>query len=50
MEISPQESRPAGRGPTQTFTGEVDVTPLFDTNDSRTFSSAQVAFTPCARQ
>jgi hypothetical protein len=49
MEISHKESRPAGRGPAETFTGEVSVTPLFDTNDARTFSSAKVSFTPCAR-
>ena len=49
MEISRKESRPAGRGPAETFTGEVSVKPLFDTNDARTFSSAEVSFTPCAR-
>ena len=48
MEISRQESRPAG-GAAETFTGEVSVTPLFDTNDARPFSSARVSFTPCAR-
>ncbi|KMO75898.1 (R)-mandelonitrile lyase [Mycolicibacterium obuense] len=49
MDISPKASRPAGRGPAETFTGEVSVTPLFDTNDDRSFSSARVSFTPCAR-
>lgn len=49
MDISPTSSRPAGRGPAETFTGEVSVTPLFDTNEARPFSSAQVFFTPCAR-
>ena len=46
MEISPSASRPAGRGPAETFTGEVSVKPLFDVNDARTFSSAEVSFTP----
>ena len=49
MEISQNASRPAGRGPAETFTGEVSVKPLFDVNDARTFSSAEVSFTPCAR-
>jgi quercetin dioxygenase-like cupin family protein len=49
MEISRDESRPAARGPAETFTGEVSVKPLFDTNDARNFSSAEVSFTPCAR-
>jgi quercetin dioxygenase-like cupin family protein len=49
MEISRDDSRLSARGPAETFTGEVSVKPLFDTNDSRDFSSAQVSFTPCAR-
>jgi quercetin dioxygenase-like cupin family protein len=49
MEISRSASRPAGRGPAETFTGEVSVKPLFDVNDARPFSSAEVPFTPCAR-
>ena len=49
MEMSQDASRPAGRGPAETFTGEVSVKPLFDVNDARTFSSAEVSFTPCAR-
>jgi quercetin dioxygenase-like cupin family protein len=49
MEISRNESRPAARGPAETFTGDVNVKPLFDINDSRDFSSAEVSFTPCAR-
>jgi len=49
MEISPSASRPAGRGPAETFTGEVSVKPLFDANDDRLFSSAEVSFTECAR-
>ena len=46
MEISQNASRPAGRGPAETFTGEVSVKPLFDANDVRAFSSAEVSFTP----
>ena len=42
------ESRPATAGPAATFTGDVSVKPLFDPNDSRNFSSAEVSFTPCA--
>ncbi|RDH79827.1 cupin domain-containing protein [Mycolicibacterium moriokaense] len=49
MEISRDGSRSASRGPAETFTGEVRVKPLFDTNESRDFSSAEVSFTPCAR-
>ena len=49
MEISRKESRPPGRGPPHKFTGEVSVTPQFDTNDPRTVSAAEVSFTPCAR-
>jgi quercetin dioxygenase-like cupin family protein len=49
MEISPDESRPAAEGPADTFTGQVSVKPLFNPNAVRTFSSAEVTFTPCAR-
>jgi quercetin dioxygenase-like cupin family protein len=49
MDISRDDSRPETQGPAETFTGEVSVKPLFDTNDARDFSSAQVSFTPCAR-
>jgi quercetin dioxygenase-like cupin family protein len=49
VELSRDESRPATPGPVETFTGSVSVKPLFDPNDSRNFSSAQVSFTPCAR-
>lgn len=49
MEISPNGDRPAGPGPAQTFTGEVSVKPLFDPNGVRTFGSAEVSFSPCAR-
>jgi len=31
------------------FTGDVTVKPLFDPNGVRTFGSAEVSFTPCAR-
>jgi hypothetical protein len=49
MEISPNSVRPAGPGPAETFTGDVTVKPLFDPNGVRTFGSAEVSFTPCAR-
>ena len=49
MQISPADSRPAGAGPAEKFTGDVTVKPLFDPNGVRTFGSAEVSFTPCAR-
>lgn len=49
MEISPNVDRPASAGPAATFTGDVTVKPLFDPNGIRTFGSAEVSFTPCAR-
>jgi len=49
VEVSTAESRPATPGPAETFTGEVTVKPLFNPNDDRTFGSAEVTFTPCAR-
>jgi quercetin dioxygenase-like cupin family protein len=49
MEISHSENRPATDGPTDTFTGKVSVKPLFNPNEMRSFSSAEVTFTPCAR-
>ena len=49
MEISRSDTRPAAVGPAETFTGEVSVRPLFNPNDIRTFGSAEVSFTPCAR-
>ena len=49
MQISPNGSRPASAGPAETFTGDVTVKPLFDPNGVRTFGSAEVSFTPCAR-
>ena len=49
VEISRNDARPATAGPAATFTGDVSVKPLFDPNESRTFSSAEVSFTPCAR-
>jgi quercetin dioxygenase-like cupin family protein len=49
MEISPDESRPAAEGPADTFRGKVSVKPLFGPNAVRTFSSAEVTFTACAR-
>jgi quercetin dioxygenase-like cupin family protein len=49
MEISLDESRPAAEGPADTFTGQVSVKPLFNPNNVRTTSAAEVTFTPCAR-
>ena len=49
MEISPDADRSATAGPAETFTGDVSVKPLFDPNGVRTFGSAEVSFTPCAR-
>jgi quercetin dioxygenase-like cupin family protein len=49
MEVSPEQSRPATKGSADTFTGEVSVKPLFNPNAVRTFSAAEVTFTPCAR-
>ncbi len=49
MEISPGESRAATEGSADTFTGKVSVKPLFNPNAVRTFSAAEVTFTPCAR-
>jgi hypothetical protein len=46
MEISPDENRPATEGSAETFTGKVSVKPLFNPNSVRTFSSAEVTFTP----
>ena len=35
MQISPDDSRPAGAGPAETFTGDVTVKPLFDPDNVR---------------
>lgn len=49
VQISRNDQRPAVPGPEATFTGDVSVKPLFEPNASRTSSSAEVSFTPCAR-
>jgi quercetin dioxygenase-like cupin family protein len=49
MEISPDVSRPVAEGSADHFSGNVSVKPLFNPNAVRTFSSAEVTFTPCAR-
>jgi quercetin dioxygenase-like cupin family protein len=49
MEVSTGDSRPASRGPAETFTGEVSVKPLFNPDAARTTGAAEVSFTPCAR-
>jgi quercetin dioxygenase-like cupin family protein len=49
MEVSRDSTRPAMPGPSENFTGEVSVKPLFDPNEVRTTAAAEVSFTPCAR-
>ncbi|BBX71381.1 hypothetical protein MPSYJ_48420 [Mycolicibacterium psychrotolerans] len=49
VQISRNDERPAVSGPETTFTGDVSVKLLFEPNGSRTVSSAEVSFTPCAR-
>ncbi|WP_197376146.1 (R)-mandelonitrile lyase [Mycolicibacterium baixiangningiae] len=49
IEISRDDERPVRQGPAETFTGQVSLKPLFDPNDVRNTSAAQVSFTPCAR-
>lgn len=49
IEISAAAARPAAAGPSETFTGEVTVQPLFDPLPTRHTGAAQVTFAPCAR-
>jgi quercetin dioxygenase-like cupin family protein len=49
MEVSRDGDRPATVGPSETFTGDVRVKPLFNPNARRTTGGAQVSFSPCAR-
>jgi len=49
IEVSPDDARPAAPGPTETFTGEVSVKPLFNPNGLRNTGAAEVTFSPCAR-
>jgi quercetin dioxygenase-like cupin family protein len=49
IEITPNGSRPAAKGPAQTFIGSVTVDPLFATNEQRQFNAGLVTFEPGAR-
>src|SRR5262245_50280547 len=49
IEISPNGSRAATKGPAQTFIGSVTVDPLFATNEQRPFNAGLVTFEPGAR-
>jgi quercetin dioxygenase-like cupin family protein len=49
MEISREADRRATVGPAETFTGHVEVNPLFDPNEHRRSGAAEVSFSPCAR-
>ena len=48
-EISPTVDRPAARRARRDLHRDVSVKPLFDPNGVRTFGSAEVSFSPCAR-
>lgn len=47
--IAVNGTRPAAKGPAQTFIGSVTVDPLFGTNEHRPFSGGHVTFEPGAR-
>lgn len=49
MEISRGDSRPSAAGPTDYFTGDVQVKPLFGVNGHRNVGAGQVTFAACAR-
>ena len=49
MEIQRVGSQPSGQGPEDWFTGVVRLDPLFQANDSRRGSAANVTFEPGAR-
>jgi quercetin dioxygenase-like cupin family protein len=49
MEISRESERSTVSGPPETFTGDVQVKPLFNPNEQRNTGGAEVSFTPCAR-
>jgi quercetin dioxygenase-like cupin family protein len=49
IEITPNGSRLAAKGPAQTFIGSVTVDPLFATNEQRQFNAGLVTFEPGAR-
>jgi quercetin dioxygenase-like cupin family protein len=49
MEITPNSSRPSGKGAPQNFTGSVLLDPLFPATAQRRTSGGQVTFEPGAR-
>ncbi|MES2309105.1 MAG: cupin domain-containing protein [Verrucomicrobiota bacterium] len=49
MEIKRNGSQPSGKGPTDYFTGQVRIDPLFQAAASTRLSSASVTFEPGAR-
>lgn len=49
MEITRVGSQASGKGPTDWFTGDVRVDPLFQPNESRRAAAAHVTFEPGAR-
>jgi quercetin dioxygenase-like cupin family protein len=49
MEITRVGSQPSGKGAADWFTGAVRVDPLFQSNESRRASAANVTFEPGAR-
>lgn len=49
MEITRIATKPSVKGPTDWFTGNVRIDPLFDANETRRGASATVTFEPGAR-
>src|SRR5258708_3125626 len=49
MEIKPNGTQPAGKGPAECFAGTVRVDPLFAAPAPARVSGASVTFEPCAR-
>jgi len=49
MDISRVGSQPSGKGPAESFTGNVCIDPLFDRTDPARVFGANVTFEPCAR-
>lgn len=49
MEIRRNGTRPSGKGPAETFTGQVRVDPLFSAQDPARTNGALVTFEPGAR-
>lgn len=49
MQITRNGTTPSGRGPSDYFTGNVRIDPLFSPNDARRAAAATVTFEPGAR-